>query len=419
MPGITNNYIILTIILVIFVLSRVNKHKKPPTIYDSANDIAVQTTNGSVVINKNILANDIRNIKSILAELKIDSNCDMLEMNQEMECADIKAYVISAINNMKQFVLDNGINKERLYIITYKIHQAHFSNFDSNSPGDSNSADYPDDNKKTLQHLFTELFMFMDYTSMILEKKKANDIKGSLNLQHLDELTILLFNDSFDIVANGSDKINDTEDYTEDDLANETSLFIGNNRSSFREYNTNETLDMASDMEIDSINKISGESPADYDSESADQIVVQNVEPAEMIELTSDMPDKSDVLTKDIYIESDIPLTDHGAHSADMETISNTGHIDISQDSDDVDPSNGQSVCYNPQDDDDDLDIDAGIYPCEDIAGVVFFDLNNNGCQDAGETNITEAVTVNLYECDVNGDPNGGPVASTTTLTCH
>ncbi len=90
-------------------------------------------------------------------------------------------------------------------------------------------------------------------------------------------------------------------------------------------------------------------------------------------------------------------------------------------DADDIDPSNGQSGCYDPEDDDasdndDDNHVDAGINPCQELGGRVFFDLNANGCQDAGEPVVTDDVTVNLFECDANGVATGGPIASTTTI---
>ena len=86
-----------------------------------------------------------------------------------------------------------------------------------------------------------------------------------------------------------------------------------------------------------------------------------------------------------------------------------------SADRDDIDPETGQSDCYNPDDDDDDEDIDLGIYPCQELGGEVFYDLNNNGCQEDGEGLVTEDVTVNLYVCGDNGSANGAAVATSST----
>jgi len=79
--------------------------------------------------------------------------------------------------------------------------------------------------------------------------------------------------------------------------------------------------------------------------------------------------------------------------------------------SDDVDSTTGMSACYDPDNDDGgdgdgDNNIDAGITPpCEQIAGEIFYDDNNNGCQDPGEPLVTgHDVEVVLYQCgDVPG----------------
>ncbi len=85
------------------------------------------------------------------------------------------------------------------------------------------------------------------------------------------------------------------------------------------------------------------------------------------------------------------------------------------EDADDVDPSNGQSACYDPEGDDDDLDIDAGIYPCEQIGGEVFYDLNNDGCQfGPGETGVG-GVTVYLFTCDQVAPSLADALSSTIT----
>jgi len=82
---------------------------------------------------------------------------------------------------------------------------------------------------------------------------------------------------------------------------------------------------------------------------------------------------------------------------------------------DDDSPNNdGESVCYNPSDDDptdgiEDQHIDFGLVPCQEIAGVVFIDADNDGC-DPGAVGVAN-VTVELFQC------GGaiGPIASTTT----
>jgi len=98
-----------------------------------------------------------------------------------------------------------------------------------------------------------------------------------------------------------------------------------------------------------------------------------------------------------------------------------SGPCTTSGESDNVDPTTGASGCYDPNDDDagdsaDDQDIDAGIVaPCHEIAGEIFYDLNENGCEDSGEALVTEAVNVTLYEC---GDvPGTDPPAASTTVT--
>ena len=97
-----------------------------------------------------------------------------------------------------------------------------------------------------------------------------------------------------------------------------------------------------------------------------------------------------------------------------------SGTCTTSGESDNVDDTTGASACYDPDDDDatdgdDDQDIDAGIVPpCHEFAGEIFYDLNENGCEDAGETLVTVAVTVSLYEC---GDtPGTDPPAAMTVV---
>ena len=99
---------------------------------------------------------------------------------------------------------------------------------------------------------------------------------------------------------------------------------------------------------------------------------------------------------------------------------SNEGTCAASGDSDDVDPGTGGSDCHNPRDDDgddgdDDQNIDIGIYPCQDLSGEIFLDQNNNGCEDDGEGLVLEDVTVELFECDANGNPAGPSISSITT----
>ena len=89
-----------------------------------------------------------------------------------------------------------------------------------------------------------------------------------------------------------------------------------------------------------------------------------------------------------------------------------------SEDADDIDRNTGQSGCFDPSNDDGDGDddIDAGINPCQEMGGVVFYDLNNNGCQDVDETAVSEEVTVTLFECNAGSPTGGTPIASTTTI---
>jgi len=87
-------------------------------------------------------------------------------------------------------------------------------------------------------------------------------------------------------------------------------------------------------------------------------------------------------------------------------------------DSDDVDMTTGIAMCVDPSGDDDDLHIDAGVVPvCEDIAGAVFIDVNNNGCQDGTAEGPVPGVTVNLWECNAAGTPVTQTTATTTTGT--
>ena len=86
-------------------------------------------------------------------------------------------------------------------------------------------------------------------------------------------------------------------------------------------------------------------------------------------------------------------------------------------DEDDSPGNDGVSECYNPSDDDagdgdGDENIDFGIYPCESVAGVVFEDSDNDGCQ-ADAADGVPGVTVELLACNADGSTT--PVSSTTT----
>lgn len=84
---------------------------------------------------------------------------------------------------------------------------------------------------------------------------------------------------------------------------------------------------------------------------------------------------------------------------------------------DNINPATGiANQCYNPLSSVERNHIDAGIWECESISGLVFYDNNNNGCQDAGESIVQEDVTVVLYECAIDGSPMSEAVATTTTI---
>lgn len=61
-----------------------------------------------------------------------------------------------------------------------------------------------------------------------------------------------------------------------------------------------------------------------------------------------------------------------------------------------------------------DLTIDFGFVYSYALGNRVWYDTNNNSEMDAGEQPV-EDVIVELYQADVNGDPTGAPIASTTT----
>ena len=50
------------------------------------------------------------------------------------------------------------------------------------------------------------------------------------------------------------------------------------------------------------------------------------------------------------------------------------------------------------------------------MAGIIFYDLDNDGCQETGENNVSQAVTVSLFECNGATPGNGTFITSTTTI---
>ncbi len=97
-----------------------------------------------------------------------------------------------------------------------------------------------------------------------------------------------------------------------------------------------------------------------------------------------------------------------------------SGACDMAYQSDNVNSNNGQSDCHDPEDDDDedgdeDNHVDAGITPCESLGGQVFFDWDQNGCQDSnGETGV-EDVIVYLYSCNEDNPTVDNALAQDTT----
>ena len=82
---------------------------------------------------------------------------------------------------------------------------------------------------------------------------------------------------------------------------------------------------------------------------------------------------------------------------------------------DDVHPDTGESACYNPDNDDDDRNIDAGITPCEEISGEVFYDWNADGCQDDASEGPVPGIDVYIFECGETNPTPGNALASTST----
>ena len=70
--------------------------------------------------------------------------------------------------------------------------------------------------------------------------------------------------------------------------------------------------------------------------------------------------------------------------------------------SDDSAANDGTTGCVDPSADTDDEHIDIGLYPCETVAGVVFVDADEDGCQ-AMPSDGVEGVTVELYSCNSDG----------------
>ena len=65
-----------------------------------------------------------------------------------------------------------------------------------------------------------------------------------------------------------------------------------------------------------------------------------------------------------------------------------------------------------------DLTVDAGLYCPAKLGDRVWNDLNRDGIQDGGESGIN-GVKAELFVCDINGDPTGGPVAMRMTDTMN
>ena len=80
--------------------------------------------------------------------------------------------------------------------------------------------------------------------------------------------------------------------------------------------------------------------------------------------------------------------------------------------SDDSAANDGTTGCVDPSADTDDEHIDIGLYPCETVAGVVFVDADEDGCQ-AMASDGFEGVAVELYSC--NSDGTFSLVATTAT----
>ena len=120
------------------------------------------------------------------------------------------------------------------------------------------------------------------------------------------------------------------------------------------------------------------------------------------------------------YVQFDFDSSE-GASLQGHNFSTNDSTCSVENTMDDISSETGTSNCFDPNDDDandgdDDNHIDAGINPCQELGGTVFFDLNGNGCQDPEEGPVTDEVTVTLFECSA-GSPTGGiEIASTTTI---
>jgi hypothetical protein len=224
------NYIILTIILLIIVVICATIIKASTALYkytyNSYNGnnfkdfIAIHTKEGSLEISKSELVINLHNIKKLINNLKESSTCDMTSKENTDECNAIKTNIILSVDNMRQFVLDNDLDAEKIYILNYKIMDVPSGLTDSNSADDEIISSELS-KVKNLQHLFTELSMYIDYTVMILDKKQTNGVKGILDLQYIDELIVLMYKNTFSVINEGSVNILDTFDNTADKLNEE------------------------------------------------------------------------------------------------------------------------------------------------------------------------------------------------------
>ena len=77
------------------------------------------------------------------------------------------------------------------------------------------------------------------------------------------------------------------------------------------------------------------------------------------------------------------------------------GACDGTDSSDDSAANDGTTGCVDPSADTDDEHIDIGLYPCEKIAGVVFIDADEDGCQAMASDGLAGA-NVELYSCNAD-----------------
>jgi len=103
------------------------------------------------------------------------------------------------------------------------------------------------------------------------------------------------------------------------------------------------------------------------------------------------------------------PLEDHYFSDGDGAACAGTDT------SDDVGADSGASECTSPDGDDDDMNVDAGITPCEEISGTVYFDTNADGCQDEGVEMGAEGVDVHIFECGETNPSAATALATSTT----